>query len=147
MTHNDPLKSEPVNYVLKHCTLYFICWTFYNFDTWTFDTHVITCNMFYWHLIYFVHVKSLYGVCDSAGTVGTPQWPRHFMASRRLASFRTTASGVRVRIVLVVRRRTAPVCRVMVGLGFASSGHHPASRLGRHKCSANSSPRARASVF
>jgi len=36
----------------------------------------------------------------------------------RLASFRTTASGVRVRIVLVVRRRTATVCRVMVGLGF-----------------------------
>jgi len=36
----------------------------------------------------------------------------------RRASFRTTASGVRVRIVLVVRRRSAPVCRVMVGLGF-----------------------------
>jgi len=31
---------------------------------------------------------------------------------------RTTASGVRVRTVQVVRRRIAPVCRVMVGLGF-----------------------------
>ena len=31
---------------------------------------------------------------------------------------RTTASGVRVRTVQVVRRRIAPVCGVMVGLGF-----------------------------
>jgi len=31
---------------------------------------------------------------------------------------RTTASGVRIRTVQVVRRRIAPVRRVMVGLGF-----------------------------
>ena len=44
--------------------------------------------------------------------------PRRGATLWRVGLCRTTASGVRVRIVLVVRRRTAPVCRVMVGLGF-----------------------------
>jgi len=59
-----------------------------------------------------------YGVSLCRTTSVKPHIGRHFMASRRLASSRTTASGVRDRIVLVVQRRTAPVCRVMVGLGF-----------------------------
>jgi len=39
MIECGPLESGPVNNVLRRCTLCFICWTFYNFDTWTTDIY------------------------------------------------------------------------------------------------------------
>ena len=65
-------------------------------------------------------------------------WRQRLSAPPRRAS----ASGSS----LVVRRRSTPVCRVMVGLGLCVL-RSPPSILPCHKCSANSGPCARASFF
>jgi len=82
------------------------------------------------------YVGTLYVVvCVCVPRAGIVLW-RDGSAPPRRAS----ASG----LSLVVRRRSTPVCRVMVRLGLCVL-RSPPSVPPCHKCSANSGPRARAS--
>ena len=56
-----------------------------------------------------------------------PRIGRHFMARGR-PNLRTVTPKPHVEGPLYGARTVAPVCRVVVCLGFLSSGHHPASR-------------------